>query len=117
MSYTQEDYETVKELLLNHRGKGNEISSRDINDVVELDNVGSFPQTRELVKDIVFQEGIPVVGGGNGYYVAETEEEVGEYLETLESRILSNAERKMAVKRAANNWQDELEEDDEYDIL
>jgi len=117
VSYTQDDYETVKEMLLNHRGKGNEISSREINEVVELDNVGSFPNTRKLVKDIMFDENIPVVGGGNGYYVAETEEEVGEYLETLEGRIMSNAERKMAVTRAANEWRDELEEDEDYDVL
>ena len=117
MSYTQEDYETAKELLLNHRGKGNEISSREINKEVELDSVGSFPQTRKLVKDIMYQEQIPIIGGGNGYYVAETEEELASYLESLEGRIISNAERKMAVQRAANQWRDQIEEDDDYDVL
>lgn len=106
MSYTDEDYERAKELLLEHRGRGNEIPSRELNEILELDSVGSFPQTRELVKDIMYQERIPIIGGGNGYYIAETQEEVDDYLETLESRITGNAERKMALQRAVEEWDD-----------
>lgn len=116
MTYTQEEYETVKELLLEHQGKGNEISSREINAVVELDNVGSFPQTRKCVKDVMFNERIPIIGGGDGYYVAETEEEVADAVDTLESRIMKTTERKMALQRAAATW-DDLEEDDDHDIV
>jgi tRNA A37 N6-isopentenylltransferase MiaA len=116
MGYTQEEYEQVKEMLLEHRGRDNQISSREINEVVELDNVGSFPQTRECVRDIMFEERIPIIGGGNGYYVAETEEEIADALETLESRILHQAERKMTLKRAAQQWED-VDPDDEHDIL
>lgn len=101
VSYTDQEYETVKELILEHQGKGNEISSREINDVVDLDNVGSFPTVRRCVKDIMFQEQIPIVGGGNGYYVAETEEEIADAIDTLESRILNMSERKMMLTRAA----------------
>jgi hypothetical protein len=117
MSYTEAEYEQVKELLLNHRGKGNEISSREINDQVVLDDVGSFPQTRKCVRDIMEQEGIPVIGGGNGYYVAETEEEIESALSTLESRIINTTERKMFLKRAARNWEDQIVPSDDSDIL
>lgn len=116
MTYTQEQYETVKELLLNHHGKGNEISSREINEAVELDNVGSFPQTRQLVKDIMYQEEIPIIGGGNGYYVAETEAEIASAIETFDSRITKNAERKLVLQRAARNW-DTIEPHDDHDVL
>lgn len=117
MGYTNEQYEQVKRLLLDHRGKGNEISSREINDVVELDSVGSFPQTRKCVRDVMLQEGIPIIGGGNGYYVAETEEEISDYIDTLDSRITNTAERKMLLERAASDWEDEIETDDDYDIF
>jgi len=109
--------EQVKSLLLDHRGAGNPITSREINEKIQQDAIGSFPGTRALIREIMVEEQIPVIGGNNGYYVAETEEEVGEYLETLEGRIMSNAERKMAVTRAANEWRDELEEDEDYDVL
>ena len=117
MSYSEEQYEQAKELLLQHQGKGNEITSRELNERLELDSVGSFPQTRELVRDIMFQERIPVIGGGNGYYVAETEEEIQNAIQTLTSRITNTAERRMMLIRAAENWSDELETDDELDVL
>lgn len=116
MSYTDEEYERVKELLLEHRGKGNGITSREINDVVGLDNVGSFPQTRECVRAVMFNEDIPVIGGNGGYYIAETEEELAGALDTLEKRIVRTAERKMALKRAARAW-DDIESGDGHDIL
>lgn len=117
MSYTEEEYETVKSLLLEHRGRGNEISSRELNDVVELDNVDSFPQTRQLVRDIIEDEQIPVIGGGRGFYVAETEEEIASALSTLDSRITNTAERKMLLERAVQEWKDELVPDDDFDIF
>jgi hypothetical protein len=40
MSYTDEQYEQAKELLLQHQGKGNEITSRELNDRSGLANVG-----------------------------------------------------------------------------
>lgn len=117
MSYSEEQYERVRELLLEHRGKGNEISSREINQQLEMDNVGSFPQTRECIRDIMLNEQIPIIGGGNGYYVAETEEEVQDALETFESRILSITERKMLLQRAAQEWSDDIEGHEDLDIL
>lgn len=117
MGYTEEEYEQVKEMLLNHRGKGNEITAREINEVVGLDNVGSFPQTRECIRDIILQERIPAIGGGNGFYIAESEEELKDALETLESRIINTTERKMLLQRAAEEWSDEIETDDDLDVL
>lgn len=117
MSYTDSEYEQVKEMLLAHRGKGNEISARDINEVVELDNVGSFPKTRQCIRDIMEEERIPIIGGGNGYYVAETEAELESYLGTLDSRIMNTAERKMLVERAARSWEDEIVPDDDADVF
>lgn len=117
MSYTDEQYERVKELLLEHRGKGNEISSRELNEEVGLDSVGSFPRTRECVRDIMLQERIPIIGGGNGYYVAQTEDEIVDAIETLDSRITKTAERKMLLERAAKAWEDDIETNDEHDIF
>ena len=85
MTYSDEQYEQVKEMVLDHRGRSNQISSREINEVVELDTVGSFPKTRQCIRDIMFQERIPIIGGGNGYYIAETEQEIADAFETFDS--------------------------------
>jgi hypothetical protein len=117
MSYTDEQYEQAKELLLQHQGKGNEITSRELNEELGLDNVGSFPQTRELVRDIIFEERIPIIGGGNGYYVAKDEQEIKDAVESLDGRITNTAERRMMLVRAAENWRENIDTDDDLDVL
>ena len=116
MSYTQDEYDQVKEMIMEHYGRDDQISSREINEEVGLDSVGSFPTTRECVREIMFEEQIPIIGGGNGYYIAETEQEISDAIDTLDSRILNTAERKMALRRAAGGW-DDIEEDDDLDVL
>ncbi|MGB9932890.1 hypothetical protein [Haloarcula amylolytica] len=109
--------ELVKELLLDHRGADNPISSREISEHLEAQEVGSFPKTRMLVRDIMLEEQIPIASSNNGYYVIETEEELQDYIDQLESRILGISERKFEVRRAANEWDGEIETDDDLDLL
>ena len=109
--------ELVKELLLDHRGADNPISSREISEHLEAQEVGSFPKTRMLVRDIMLEEQIPIASSNNGYYVIETEEELQDYIDQLESRILGISERKFEVRRAANEWDSEIETDDDLDLL
>jgi ABC-type uncharacterized transport system ATPase subunit len=109
--------ERVKDLLLNHRGKDNQISSREINDEINVDNVGSFPSTRAIVRNLILEDQIPIVSTNNGYFVAETEEEIAEYVAQLDSRITSIAERRYAIKHAARNWGDGIQPSTDEDIL
>lgn len=102
----------MKDLLLAHRGHENPISAREINEVIEVDTVGSFPRTRELVRELLFEEEIPVAGGNAGYYIVETEAELTEYIENLDSRIGNIAERRYAIRRAAQGWDAFGEEED-----
>ena len=116
MSYTDAQYERVKEILLEHRGADDPVTSREVDEELDMDNIGSFPNTRECIRDIMFQEQIPIVGGNQGYYVAENEEEIAEAIEGLEGRIMNMTERKMALRQAANEV-DYVDEDDDYDVL
>ncbi|AXG06554.1 hypothetical protein DU500_09020 [Haloplanus rubicundus] len=112
MSGSDEVREQVKELLLDHRGADDPITSREINEQVDLDNVGSFPSTRAVVRDIVMEDHIPVAGGSNGYYVIQEEDELDAYVERLESRVMNITERKFAVQRAVLEWDEDIVEDD-----
>ncbi|APX00229.1 hypothetical protein CHINAEXTREME_20690 (plasmid) [Halobiforma lacisalsi AJ5] len=82
-----EKLETVKELLLEHRGRDNPISSREINEVIEVDSVGSFPKTRKYVRQVLYEEEIPVASGSNGYYVIEDQDELEEEISSIDRRI------------------------------
>ncbi|WP_254538719.1 hypothetical protein [Halomarina litorea] len=109
--------ERVLEILQNRVGKDNAITSREINEEIQADNIGSFPSTRAIITDIIKEERVPILANTNGYYVAETEGEIEEYLETLENRVMGITERRYAVKRAAKLWEDDIEGNDDSDVL
>lgn len=102
----------VKELILEHRGPENPITSREINEAVDLDSVGSFPSTRAVIRDLVLEEGIPIAAGNQGYYVIEEEDELEAYVENLENRVMQITERKFAVQRAVLEWDEDIVSDD-----
>lgn len=109
--------EQVKELLLDHRGADNPITSREISNKLKKSEVGSFPETRELIREIVLEDEIPIASSSNGYYVIETEQELKDYIDQLEQRILGISERRFAVHKAANNWDGNIETDEDMDLL
>lgn len=104
--------EQVRELLLEHRGREDPITSREINDIVGLDQVGSFPSTRAVIREIVMEDRIPIAGSSQGYYVIETEEELEHYIDNLENRITNIAERRYGVLRAVREWDEEILDED-----
>lgn len=106
----------VRELLLEHRGSDNPITSREINEIVGLDDIGSFPSTRAVIREIVMEDRIPIAGSSQGYYVIETEDELEDYIENLENRITNIAERRYGVLRAVRDWDEEIVDEDS-DIL
>jgi ABC-type uncharacterized transport system ATPase subunit len=110
--------ERAKEILLDHRGADDPITSRELSErLTDADEVGSFPETRFLVRNIVLEDQIPVASTQNGYFVIEHEQELEEYVDNLEQRILGISERKFAVQRAANEWGGDIETDEDLDLL
>lgn len=109
--------ELVKDILLDHRGEANAISAREISERLNENEVGSFPKTRMIVRDIMLEDQIPIASTNKGYYVVETEGELRDYVDQLEQRILGISERKFAVQRAANEWDGEIETDEDLDLL
>lgn len=107
--------EKVREMILNHRGRNNAITSREINNQINVDNVGSFPGTRAIIRELVVDEGIPIAGGPNGYFLIETREELDGYVDTLDSRALEMMERKVSVLKAMNEWPEMDFDNDESD--
>jgi len=109
--------ELVKDILLEHHGANNPVSAREINERINEDDVGSFPNTRMLIRDIMLEDQIPIASSNKGYYIIETEAELQDYLDQLESRILGMSERKFAIQRAANEWKAEIETDEDLELL
>ena len=118
MSVADPAKEQIKQILLDHKGADNPISSREINEQVQLDNIGSFPVVREVIRELVLEDQIPIVATNQGYFLLQSEEELDTYVETLESRVMQITERKFAILRAADQWDGKIDEDEsDSDLL
>lgn len=109
--------ETVKELLLENSSADDPITSREISNALEENEVGSFPKTRMIIRDIMMRDKIPIVSSNQGYWVAESEQEIQDYLDNLENRIMGITERRYAVLQAVELWDGDIETDDDLDLL
>lgn len=117
MPSDEEIKDEVEAILRNHTGADNPISSREIDDELGLDSVGSFPNTRAVIRELLLEDQIPIASSSNGYYIIETEDELAEYIESLESRMLSIADRKYGIRRAAIGWDGDIESSEDADLL
>lgn len=92
--------ERVKRILREHEGADNGISSREINEQLGIDSIGSFPNIRSVMRKLVLEEELPVASNSKGYYLIQDDQELEEYVESLESRAEAINKRKLGVQRA-----------------
>ncbi|WP_121820535.1 hypothetical protein [Halostella salina] len=104
--------EQVKQILLNHKGEDNPISSREINEEIGVDDIGSFPSTRAIIRELVMDDYLPVAASTKGYFVIQDEDELEDYIDQLENRVMNITERKFAVQRAVLEWDEEIVDED-----
>lgn len=104
-------------MLLEEASSEEPLTSRDISEALEKNEVGSFPETRMIIRDVMISDNIPIVSSNRGYWVAETEQEIHDYVQNLENRIMGITERRYAIKQAAEMWDGDIETDDDLDII
>lgn len=106
----------IREILEDHRGKDDPITSREISNQVGIDEPGSFPTTRGAITKLLHEEKIPIGASGNGYFILESEDEIDEYIGNLTRRINGLEERKIAVWEAVKD-SPEFTFDDDSDLV
>lgn len=122
-SATLTDLIAVAEILVEHRGSDNPITSGEIADRTGLDTLDSTPRTRGVIRKLECEYDFPVASGGTGYYLVQEHGEVRDYLQNLESRKQGIKKRQEAVKSAvetrgtarseamARSWVDDLQDE------
>lgn len=105
-SVPDEKIETTKELIMEREGPENPISAREINEIIEVDSVGSFPRTREIISHLLINEEYPIVSSSKGYYIVISKDDRERYIESIEDRAVEMLERKVAILRATENNDD-----------
>lgn len=90
-------------VLEKHVGKANAITADEI--VLQVDEMHSDGKTqgptRGMITELLREMSLMVASCCNGYFIAETKEEVHEYLESLNNRIKGIIHRKADFKENA----------------
>lgn len=94
---TEEDIVAVAEILAEHRGADNPVTSQEIADKTGLDANDSTPRTRGVIRKLQRQYDFPVAASSQGYYLIERRQEARKYLDDLDGRIHGIKQRKHAV--------------------
>ena len=89
----------LESLLWDHVGPENSITSTEVSDELGIKDSNGNPKTREAIKIVLRERGVPVIAGANGYYIAETEKQVRDELDSLDQRIQGIEERKQLIRR------------------
>ena len=115
MTVEQETLDAVRELILEHRGKENAIFASEIAEEVGIEDGDTTVNTREYITELL-EEGIPLASNpGLGYWVIETQEELDNYVGSLERRARSIENRKLKALDAAESWPElELTDEDHF---
>lgn len=100
MSVTGAELDALERILEDHVGPDDAITSGELSDRLDVDDGEGNPATREGIRILCEERGLPVAAGPKGYYVLETEEQLDEYMETLEARKQGIEERMWLVRKA-----------------
>jgi len=96
--------EQVKQIMEGRIGREYAITSAEIRDKLQINENETTPQTRAIITHLVKQEGMPIVartGRPAGYFIAEDEDEIYNYVGTLSSRVNNIEDRRTSVLDAA----------------
>ena len=94
----------IKKIMLKHKGKRNAISAGEIAKMLNLKQEDTHVEPRKYLYEAMKKYGIPIAGGGKGYYIVEDEKELKDYTRTLDNRAEKIKERKQAVQSIVKQY-------------
>ncbi len=93
-------HEQIRQIMEEHIGKRNAITSAEIADMLGIDEDDTHPRTRRLLLETAKMYKLPMAATTKypkGYYLIANDEEYDEYIATLDSRIDGIEERKEII--------------------
>ena len=125
VSSEEEKLEIIRKILLEHVGKAKAIKSKVIALSLGVDEDATHIGTRFLITKLI-HDGMPIGACDNGYFLLETQDEVDEYGQKLNNRMLEIYDRIIRMQNNYNNYYNVLNksaikpivgEDEDEDIL
>ena len=96
-------YEEIKQILLQHKGKARAIKSKNISSRIGLPMEDTQKISRAAIWYTAEKYGLPLVACKNGYFIAETDDEIDEYNANIQHRIDGMEKTRQMVNR--NYWE------------
>ena len=89
--------EQVKNILLDHKGSDNAITSTDIDlQLGGLDYDSTNRTVRRYIEELLY-EGMPIGSCSKGYYVITSKDELDTYINNLSARIKGIQDRQISL--------------------
>lgn len=90
--------EKIYDILIAHRGAGNEITSAEIAKMLNLVEDDTHSQTRLLIKRAAEEYNLALSSNRKGYFIMTTDTELDAYMSNLNSRIRGIEDRKRTME-------------------
>jgi hypothetical protein len=91
--------EQALDILADHRGSENSISSEELNRELGVGEGDSF-EGKEVLQYLLYEEGIPIAATRNGYFLIDSKRELHRYVQMLHRSQFRTEKRERAAKRA-----------------
>lgn len=97
----QTNKEKVREVLVEHVGRENAITSTEIGEKADIPNGNGNSNVRNSVRELTNSENdLPIGSCNDGYFIIETYDELCEYTEGLDERICKIRERQKNTRHS-----------------
>ena len=91
--------EQALDILSEHRGSDNSISSEELNRQLGVAETDSF-EGKEVLQYLLYEEGIPIAATRSGYFLIDSKRELHRYVQSLHRSQYRTEKREQAAKRA-----------------
>jgi len=98
------EMDTVWDILKRHVGKDNAITSAELSEHLGgIDDLDSNPQTRKIIRGLIFKRNKPIGSGSQGYWVMASKGELEETFAQLNQRKHAITARQDALLEGWNS--------------
>ena len=100
-------FERLKAILLQHKGKENAITVKNISAMMGFRRAETQPECRRLIWETAKMFNLPVVACSKGYFVAIREDEIDGYVENIQHRIDGMIQTRDMAKNNFAIWKED----------
>ena len=99
-----DEIKQIRDILMQHCGKSNAITSREIANLIDIIEDDTHAKTRAMILEAARIYSLPLAADTVGYYLITNEEEYNAYMNNLDSREEGIEERKELITKNYDLW-------------